>query len=221
METEVKDAPATVAVRAGTAWLPPSMGAALECAADEAGRFALQGVQVSTVGGGLTVTATDGRRMMRAVYGECESPGDPLRVLLPPDALAFLTTASKALRRDPRAQPTDRVVVLTVAEEPTGRRLLTLACALTGAQLVTREIDGSFPVVDDAIPKPEPVSGFVSLGEPLLAGLLKSMRGMAGAPKDRLAVRFCCRGPKAPVRLDYEAEGVAVVGVLMPAASSV
>ena len=161
------------------------------------------------------MTATDGRRLMRAAYGECESPSDPMTVLLPPDALAFLTTASKACKRGP-VRSTDRIVCMTVAEGE--HRLLTLACALTGAQLVTREIAGSFPVVDDAIPKPDPVSGFVSLGEPLLAGLLKSMRGMAGAPKDRLAVRFCCRGPKAPVRLDYEAGGVAVVGVVMPVA---
>jgi len=114
--------------------------------AKEAGRFALHGVLFRVSDKTLELVATDGRRLARATHALSTSVAKEVKVIVGPKALSLL----------------ERLVPEDVGEGAGSERAGTVSVALherqvmfrvAGALVISRLIDGTFPVYEDVIPK--------------------------------------------------------------------
>lgn len=115
--------------------------------AKEAGRFALHGVLFRVAGSTFELVATDGRRLARATHTLPAAVAKEVKVIVGPKALSLLE----------RVVPDGGEVSLALHERQVMFR--------TGnALVVSRLIDGTFPVYEDVIPKPSSKAFAVEAG---------------------------------------------------------
>jgi DNA polymerase III subunit beta len=110
--------------------------------AKEAGRFALHGVLFRVAGKTLELVATDGRRLARATHPLPQSAAKEVKVIVGPKALLLL----------------ERVVGDETANVGLALHERQVMFRVGHAVIVSRLIDGTFPVYEDVIPKASPKS---------------------------------------------------------------
>ena len=108
--------------------------------AKEAGRFALHGVLFRVNEKTLELVATDGRRLARATHTLPAAVGKEVKVIVGPKALSLLE----------RLVPDDAGDLSVALQE---RQVM---FRVNGALVISRLIDGTFPVYEDVIPKASP-----------------------------------------------------------------
>jgi DNA polymerase III subunit beta len=106
--------------------------------AKEAGRFALHGVLFRVADQALELVATDGRRLARALHSLGQKAGREVKVIVGAKALSLLDRVIGEGAGD---------VAVAVHE-----RQVMFRCG--AALVISRLIDGTFPVYEDVIPKP-------------------------------------------------------------------
>jgi DNA polymerase-3 subunit beta len=105
--------------------------------AKEAGRFALHGVLFRVADRTLELVATDGRRLARATHALPTAVAKEVKVIVGPKALTLL----------------ERVVGEEAAEVGLALHERQVMFRVGGAVVISRLIDGTFPVYEDVIPK--------------------------------------------------------------------
>jgi DNA polymerase-3 subunit beta len=110
--------------------------------AKEAGRFALHGVLFRVADKTLELVATDGRRLARATHGLPAAVGKEVKVIVGPKALSLLERLIPADASGPAAGQ----ISVALHERQVMFRV-------GGALVISRLIDGTFPVYEDVIPK--------------------------------------------------------------------
>lgn len=190
----------------------PKFGGLFAVASKDEGRFAMHGVLLETYGGKVTGSATDGKRLLRATWatgGEGEG-----RVVLPADILPALKAAAKA-----GPKYADKVARIEVTLDGTGRRIVRVLCPLAGLTFETREIDGTFPPLDTAIPKASEFGsqgqGLVGISAVSMGGLMDAMHSFMGRDSSLLRLTVQAK-PGSPLRMDATYDGCDILGVVMP-----
>ena len=140
------------------------------CAKD-AGRFAMHGVQLTANKDSLRLVATDGRRLAKSELTLDAAAGRSLETLVGPKTLSlFDRIQGDGSPRRVEVVATDRQLHLRFGK----------------AHILSRVIEGTFPVIDSVIPKDPPRRMTATVGE-LAAGL---RRAALLTTRDALSVEF-------------------------------
>jgi hypothetical protein len=206
--------------------LPATLGPLARCAADDQGRYSMNGVQVSDPGDGtFRCAVTDGRRLLVA-RGICPERG---HLNCPPDAHVVVPTGAwnEAFRKIPKLVPqngrwSSPKPPDAVSFEFTGGPQMHQAKVrvATGERSFNCDpIDGRFPDWNQVIPKGPPAFA-IRVNPELLANLLTAMSQMLG--EDCQTVTLCFWKPETPLGVVAKdsATGLCLDGLLMPLTDS-
>ena len=195
--------------------LPATLGPLARCAADDQGRYSMNGVQVSDPGGGtFRCAVTDGRNLLVA-RGICPARG---HLNCPPDAHVIVPTGAwnEAFRKTPKlvtqngrwsSPKPPEAVSFEFAGDP---RQAKVRVATGERSFNCDPIDGRFPDWTKIIPKEPPLFA-IHVNPAFLANLLTTISNILG-DETRRRFRRAYIGLEQVARIEVALDRAANVG---------